>query len=87
VQTSVAYIVQAMHKVRQGGAAENCVLFPLFTAGCEAINFGHRDYTLRRMLQIEKTGLTQVKNARLLMQNVWGNNVSWWEIVSGEFLG
>lgn len=62
VQGSVALIVQAMHKVRQGGTAENCVLFPLFTAGCEAINYRHREYCLRRMLQIEKTGLQQVSN-------------------------
>jgi len=60
VQDAVGLIVDAMHKVKQGGTAENCLLFPLFTAGCEAINYEHRDYTLQRMLEVEKTGLTQV---------------------------
>lgn len=60
VQDAVGLIVDAMHKVKQGGTAENCLLFPLFTAGCEAINYEHREYTLRRMLEVEKTGLTQV---------------------------
>jgi len=61
VQTAVGLIVEAMYKVKQGGTAENCLLFPLFTAGCEAIDYTHRDYTLQRMLEVEKTGLTQVE--------------------------
>lgn len=60
VQNAVALIVEAMYKVKQGGTAENCLLFPLFTAGCESISYDHRTYTLRRMREIEKTGLTQV---------------------------
>ncbi|KAF8543644.1 fungal-specific transcription factor domain-containing protein [Trichophaea hybrida] len=87
VQNAVALIVEAMHKVKQGGTAENCLLFPLFTAGCEAIDSEHREYTLQRMLEVEKTGLTQVKHARLLLQRVWKERVAWWEIVNGEFIG
>jgi hypothetical protein len=60
VQHAVALIVEAMYKVKHGGTAENCLLFPLFTAGCEALDFEHRDYTHRRMKEVEKTGLTQV---------------------------
>jgi hypothetical protein len=60
VQNAVRLIVEAMHTVKQGGTAENCLLFPLFTAGCEAIDYDHQQYTLRRMVEVEKTGLTQV---------------------------
>lgn len=61
VQNAVAQIVMAMLKVRQGGTAENCLLFPLFSAGCEAIEHRHREYTLKRMVEVEKSGLTQVR--------------------------
>ena len=64
VQYAVGLIVEAMYKVKSGGTAENCLLFPLFTAGCEAIDYTHRNYTLRRMLDVEKTGLTQVCSRR-----------------------
>ncbi|KAI5795091.1 fungal-specific transcription factor domain-containing protein [Geopyxis carbonaria] len=87
VQNAVDQIVQAMYRVRPGGTAENCVLFPLFTAGCEAIAYAHRQYVLERMIEIERTGLNQVKNARLLMQRVWNEGCAWWEIVNGEFIG
>lgn len=60
VQNAVAQIVSAMLKVPLGGTAENCLLFPLFSAGCEAVEVNHRDYTLKRMLAVEKSGLTQV---------------------------
>ena len=60
VQRAVALIVGAMHNVRHDGNAENCLLFPLFTAGCEAIEKVHRNYTLKRMQAVEKMGMTQV---------------------------
>lgn len=60
VQQSVAQIVRSMGKVRPGGTAENCLLFPLFSAGCEAVEGGHREYTLKRMIEVEKSGLVQV---------------------------
>jgi hypothetical protein len=87
VQQSVGLIIEAMYKVRQGGAAEACLLFPMFTAGCEATEFRHRDYILHRMVEVEKAGLTQFKHARTLMQRVWHEGISWWEAVNGEFIG
>lgn len=60
VQRAVAAIIGAMHNVRLHGDAENCLLFPLFTAGCEAVKDVHRAYTLRRMQAVEKIGMTQV---------------------------
>lgn len=62
VQNAVGLILTSMYKVKQGGTAENCLLFPLFTAGCESTTYDHRNYALQRMLEIEKTGLTQVGN-------------------------
>ncbi|KAL7273129.1 hypothetical protein RUND412_004038 [Rhizina undulata] len=87
VQNAVAQIVRAMHKVRFGGTAENCLLFPLFSAGCEAIGENHREYTLKRLMEVEKSGLTQVRKARLLMQRVWEEGRPWWEMADGEFIG
>lgn len=68
VQTSVAQIVLAMAKVRQGGTAENCLLFPLFSAGCEALDPNHREYTRRRMVEVERSGLVQVSRRRHALQ-------------------
>lgn len=62
VQNAVGQIVRSMLKVRQGGTAENCLLFPLFSAGCEAVEIRHREYTLKRMVEVEKSGLTQVSS-------------------------
>lgn len=87
VQNAVREIVNAMKNVRQGGTAENCLLFPLFSAGCEAMEDRHRDYTLQRMIEVEKSGLTQVRHARLLMQRVWQEDRPWWEMANGEFIG
>ncbi|KAF8472803.1 fungal-specific transcription factor domain-containing protein [Kalaharituber pfeilii] len=87
VQRAVALIVGAMHKVRHNGAAENCLLFPLFTAGCEAIQNVHRTYTLRRMQAVEKIGMTQVTAARRLMERVWEEGLPWETLSDGEFIG
>lgn len=60
VQRAVGLIVCEMYKIKHGGTAENCLLFPLFTAGCEATDYDNQNYALDRMKLIEKTGLTQV---------------------------
>jgi len=87
VQRAVAAIIGDMHKVRHNGDAENCLLFPLFTAGCEAIKEVHRSYTLKRMQAVEKIGMTQVTAARRLMQRVWEEGVPWETLSDGEFIG
>ncbi|TGZ78370.1 hypothetical protein EX30DRAFT_159887 [Ascodesmis nigricans] len=87
VQSAVGNIVATLPSIRMGGTAENCLLFPMFTAGCEAQSPAHRGYIRERMKSIEKTGLAQVRNARILMERVWAEHVPWWEIVNGEFIG
>ena len=37
MQIAVREIVSALYKVRKGGTAEACLLFPMFTAGCDAL--------------------------------------------------
>lgn len=60
VQISVREIVSALYKVRKGGTAEACLLFPMFTAGCDARERGQREVIMERLRCVEETGMTQV---------------------------
>ncbi len=61
VQNAVREIVGALYKVRKGGTAEACLLFPMFTAGCDAREGdGLREGILERMRSVEGFGMTQV---------------------------
>ncbi len=60
VQTAVREIVGLLFKVRKGGTAEACLLFPMFTAGCDAQDQGQREKILDRIKSIEQFGMTQV---------------------------
>ncbi|KAL8846781.1 MAG: hypothetical protein Q9221_008146 [Calogaya cf. arnoldii] len=60
VQIAVREIVSALYKVRKGGTAEACLLFPIFTAGCDARERGQREVIIERLSAIEETGMTQV---------------------------
>ena len=60
VQRAVKEVIGAMHRVRKGGAAEACLIFPLFTAGCEAREGGQREVLLERIKSVEASGMTQV---------------------------
>ncbi|KAI9796302.1 MAG: hypothetical protein M1833_006387 [Piccolia ochrophora] len=60
VQNAVREIVGALYKVRKGGTAEACLLFPMFTAGCDAQDPGQRDKILDRIKSVEQSGMTQV---------------------------
>ncbi|KAL8891988.1 MAG: hypothetical protein Q9192_005675, partial [Flavoplaca navasiana] len=59
VQIAVREIVSALFKVRKGGTAEACLLFPIFTAGCDARERGQRDVIIERLSSIEESGMTQ----------------------------
>lgn len=87
VQNAVRSIVSAMVQVRRGGTAEACCLFPMFTAGCEALNEKDRKDVLTRVQGIEEVGLMHVRRARELMEKVWETGRGWEEFVQGEFLG
>ena len=60
VQRAVREVIGTMYKVRKGGAAEACLVFPLFTAGCEARDGSQREVLLERIKSVEESGMTQV---------------------------
>lgn len=60
VQTAVREIVGSLFKVRKGGTAEACLLFPMFTAGCDAKEPVQREKIMERLKVVEGTGMTHV---------------------------
>ncbi len=60
VQIPVARILRCLEKIERGGTAETCLLFPMFTAGCELTDENAREMILERVLTVEETGMTQV---------------------------
>lgn len=60
VQMAVSEIVDALHKVRKGSTAEACLLFPMFTAGCDALRMEQREEIMERLRVVEGTGMTHV---------------------------
>lgn len=60
VQVAVTEIVNALGRVRKGSTAEACLLFPMFTAGCDARESGQRNYIMGRLKVVEGTGMTHV---------------------------
>lgn len=62
VQIAVREIVSTLYKVRKGGTAEACLLFPMFTAGCDAREQVQRDVIMDRLKCVEESGMTQVRS-------------------------
>jgi len=62
VQNAVGRIVGALYKVRHGGSAEACLLFPMFTAGCYAVDQDSKDKIMERLKSVEGFGLTHVRH-------------------------
>ena len=60
VQLAVRGIVGALYKVRKGGTAEACLVFPMFTAGCDAQEPAQRERIMERLRVVEESGMTQV---------------------------
>ncbi|KAI0025501.1 hypothetical protein F4780DRAFT_336287 [Xylariomycetidae sp. FL0641] len=87
VQDAVQKIIGRIRLVRPGGSGESCLLFPMFTAGCDARGAEQREYLLQRFLTAENHGMTQVHNARRLMEKVWQTGKPWESLVSTEFIG
>ena len=88
VQFAVREIVSSLYKVREGGTAEGCLLFPMFTAGCEAQDIKQKTKIMERLEQMEGLGMSQVKKARALMEKVWETGRPWETLVSRDaFLG
>ena len=87
VQFAVREIASALYKVRQGGTAEGCLLFPMFTAGCDAQDPRQRNIIMERLKSVESSGMTQVRKARTLIEQVWETGRPWETLVTGEFFG
>ncbi|KAK6002338.1 hypothetical protein QM012_001976 [Aureobasidium pullulans] len=87
IQQSVKLVLQALKDVRRGGTAESSLLFPMFTAGCDAQDPEDRQMILERLKLVEGLGMTYVRNARYLMEKSWDTGRSWEVLVAGEFLG
>lgn len=87
VQTAVRGIFGALYKVRRGSSAEACLLFPMFTAGCDTQDAKQRSDILQRITGVERFGMTQVHKARTLMERAWETDKPWETLVAGEFFG
>jgi hypothetical protein len=87
VQDCVAKVIENLSKVRRGSTAESCLLFAMFTAGCEAQTQADRAIFEQRLEAVEGWGMCHVKRARKLMHRVWESGGSWEGLVEGEFFG
>ena len=87
IQHAIHEIVDALSKVRPGGSAEACLLFPMFTAGAEAEDEHTRSLILERVKSLEGGGMMQVGRARTLMEKVWETGQEWESLAQGEFFG
>lgn len=87
VQHAVGEILGSFNKIRKGSSAEACLLFPMFTAGCDIWDEKQRSDILERMNRVERYGMTQAHKARRLMEQVWESEKPWETLVGGEFFG
>ena len=72
VQHAVREVIGTIHKVRKGGSAEACLIFPLVTAGCEAMEDSQREIILERIKSVEESGMTQVgRPVELRAHSAW----------------
>jgi hypothetical protein len=60
VKTAVSTVLSNLEKIRAGSPAEACLLFPIFTAGCEATDLEQRERFKGRITDIEGFGMKQV---------------------------
>ncbi|KAJ4301297.1 hypothetical protein N0V90_003388 [Kalmusia sp. IMI 367209] len=79
VQQSVREIIGLLYKVRRGSTAEACLLFPMFAAGCDAVDAGMREKVMERLMGVEGFGMVQVARARSVMER-FGRRGRAWEV-------
>ncbi|KAK8082048.1 hypothetical protein PG996_000829 [Apiospora saccharicola] len=87
VQTGVKKIIECFDSIRRHGTSEQSMLFPTFTAGCDALEESQRAFILERFETGEVHGMTQVRKARKLMLKVWETGQPWETLLSTEFIG
>lgn len=66
VQTGVKKIIDCFDNIRRHGTSEQSMLFPTFTAGCDALEESQRAFILERFETGEAHGMTQVRKSRLM---------------------
>lgn len=60
IQKAVGAIFSVLLKIKRGSTAEACLLFPMFTAGCDTQDMRQRAIILDRLLNVEQFGMSQV---------------------------
>ncbi|KAB5536372.1 fungal-specific transcription factor domain-containing protein [Coniochaeta sp. 2T2.1] len=80
-------VLECLEHIERGSSAEMCLIFPMFTAGCELVNPAERGVVLERLLTVERTGMVQVQRARRLMEKVWETGKPWETLVDAQFIG
>lgn len=86
VQALVRQVLKCLDGIRRG-TTEVALLFPLFTAGCDALGEGTRVRVLERFRSAETSGMTQVRRARSLMEKAWVTGKPWETLMTTEFIG
>ncbi|WDK14016.1 C6 zinc finger domain-containing protein [Colletotrichum graminicola] len=61
VQEAVRSIIVCLESIQPGGSAETGFLFPMFTAGCNALHEDQRSKILERFKSVETNGMTQAR--------------------------
>lgn len=87
VQHAVKQVLFNLAQVRKGSTADSCLLFPMFAAGCDAIEREDRRRIMERMEGVEGFGMGQIKRARRVLSKVWETGRAWEGVVEGEFFG
>lgn len=60
VRGAAQSVLECLEHVERGSSAETCLLFPMFTAGCELVDPAERGVVLERIVSVERTGMMQV---------------------------
>lgn len=87
VQHAVRQIMRLLDDIAPGSTAEACVLFPIFAAGCDALDEGAREKIMGRLRGVEGFGIAQIERGRRLLERVWETGKPWESLVEGEFFG
>jgi hypothetical protein len=61
VREAVRSVLENLETIRDGSPAEACLLFPIFTAACEATDPDQRARFARRLSDVEEFGMKQVR--------------------------
>lgn len=86
VQTAVQNIKAVVRRISPNRTANSCLIFPMFTAGCESQIKADREVFIMRLRDMQRFGWQHVARACEIMQNVWDTGRSWESMAQGDFL-